>query len=68
MGMGSLGRLAYAVGLLVTPEAMSKVRLGPTTKGNGYATMTTRAFGAVHTNVSLLTLRSVRDDDYVRRA
>ena len=55
---GSLVRLGYALGLLVAPDAMSRARLAPATSNNSYATMTTRAFGAVHTNVSLLSLRS----------
>jgi hypothetical protein len=55
---GSLVRLAYAIGLLVTPDQMSRLRLAPLTPGNPYARMTTRAFGAVHVNVSLLTLRA----------
>jgi hypothetical protein len=58
MVAGSLARLSYALGLLLAPDAMSKRRLAASTRGNAIATMTTRAFGAVHTNLSLLTLRS----------
>ncbi len=58
MTAGSLVRLSYALGLLLAPDAMSKLRLAPATPNNAYATMTTRAFGAVHTNVSLLSLRA----------
>jgi hypothetical protein len=42
----------------LAPDAMGRWRLGPVTPHNAYATMTTRAFGAVHTNVSLLGLRA----------
>jgi hypothetical protein len=59
---GSLGRLSYAVGLLLAPAAMGRARLAADTSGNGYATMTTRAFGAVHVNVSLLSLRAALDE------
>jgi hypothetical protein len=55
--VGSLARLAYALGLLVSPDAMSAYRLAPE-HSSGYARMTTRAFGAVHINVALATLRA----------
>jgi hypothetical protein len=58
MVAGSLVRLSYALGLLFAPHTMNKLQLAAATRGNGVATMTTRAFGAVHTNVSLLTLRA----------
>jgi hypothetical protein len=58
MVAGALGRLAYALGLLMAPDAMSARRLAPSSSGNSYGQMTTRAFGAVHTNVAMLTLRS----------
>jgi hypothetical protein len=59
---GSIVRLSYAVGLLLAPDTMSKPGLAPDTTDNAYSRMTTRAFGAVHTNVSLLTLRSALVD------
>jgi len=37
---------------------MNRLQLAASTRDNAIATMTTRAFGAVHTNLSLLTLRS----------
>jgi predicted outer membrane lipoprotein len=49
-------RLSYALGLLLAPHTMNKLQLAADTRGNGVATMTTRGFGAVHTNLSLLTL------------
>jgi hypothetical protein len=58
MVVGSLGRLSYALGLLLAPHAMTRRRLAAATRGNPIATMTTRAFGAVHINVSLLSLRA----------
>lgn len=58
MVAGALGRLAYALGLLMAPDRMSVLRLAPSANGNAYANMTTRAFGAVHTNVAMLTLRA----------
>ena len=57
MVAGSLGRLAYALGLLLAPRAMSARGLAPPAD-NAFGWMTTRAFGAVHTNLSLLTLRA----------
>jgi hypothetical protein len=64
----SLTRLSYALGLLLAPDAMSKPRLAPDTPDNAYARMTTRAFGAVHTNLSLLSLRAAVLDRDVRLA
>ena len=58
MVTGSLVRLSYALGLLVAPHTMNKLQLAAATRGNAVATMTTRGFGAVHTNLSLLTLRA----------
>jgi hypothetical protein len=58
MVAGALVRLAYALGLLGAPDAMSARRLAPSSNGNSYGQMTTRAFGAVHTNLAMLTLRS----------
>ncbi len=58
MVTGSLVRLSYALGLLVAPHTMNKLQLAAATRGNAVATMTTRAFGAVHINLSLLTLRA----------
>jgi hypothetical protein len=58
MVAGSLARLSYALGLLLAPDAMSQRRLAASTHDNAIATMTTRAFGAVHTNLSLVTLRA----------
>ena len=58
MAAASLARLSYALGLLLAPHTMSNRRLAAATQGNPVATMTTRAFGAVHTNVSLLSLRA----------
>ena len=55
---GSLFRLAYAAGLLVAPDAMARAGLAADARGDGYARMTTRAFGGVHVNVALLTLRA----------
>jgi hypothetical protein len=68
MAGGSLVRLGYAVGLLLVPEAMSARRLAPVTRENAYARMTTRAFGGVHVNVALLTLRAAAQDRDTRTA
>jgi hypothetical protein len=51
MTLGALGRLSYAAGLLLAPEALASRHLAPASRGNGYAGMTTRAFGAVHVNL-----------------
>jgi hypothetical protein len=58
LATGSLVRLSYALGLLVSPEGMSRLGLAAATPGNAYASMTTRAFGALHTNVAVLGLRA----------
>ena len=55
---GSLVRLSYALGLLLAPDAMARLGLAPRAPRNAYARMTTRAFGAVHTNISVLSLRA----------
>ena len=57
LAAGALVRLSYALGLLVAPDFMSTRRLAPE-HASAYGRMTTRAFGAVHTNVALLTLRA----------
>ncbi|MFL5907776.1 MAG: hypothetical protein ACJ75Z_09305 [Solirubrobacterales bacterium] len=69
MVAGSLARLSYALGLLLAPESMSRLRLAPA-HADAYGRMTTRAFGAVHTNVSLLTLKAAlqRRDEKVALA
>jgi hypothetical protein len=59
VAIASLGRLAYATGLLLAPELMASRRLAPEARGNSYARMTTRAFGAVHVNVAALTLEEL---------
>jgi hypothetical protein len=56
-GCGAAGRLSYALGLLLVPDTMAAWRLGPE-HASGYGRMTTRAFGAVHVNVALATLRA----------
>jgi hypothetical protein len=48
----SVLRLSYALGLLLAPDSMGTYRLAAPANGNGYARMTTRAFGAVHSNLS----------------
>jgi hypothetical protein len=68
MAIGALGRLSYAAGLLLAPEAMAARRLAPASEGNAYAGMTTRAFGAVHVNLALLTLRAALLDRDARTA
>jgi hypothetical protein len=65
---GSVVRLSYAIGLLTAPDPMSKARLAPDAGDNAYARMTTRAFGAVHTNLSLLSLRAALVDRDLRLA
>ena len=57
LAAGSVVRLSYALGLLVAPDVMSARRLAPE-HASAYGRMTTRAFGAVHTNVSLFSLRA----------
>jgi hypothetical protein len=54
----SVFRLSYALGLLLAPDSMSTYGLAAPANGNAYARMTTRAFGAVHSNLSLFTLRA----------
>jgi hypothetical protein len=56
MAGASFGRLSYALGLLLAPHAMNDLQLAASTRDNPVATMTTRGFGAVHVNVSLLSL------------
>lgn len=57
-------RLSYAIGLLLAPDGMSARQLAAPAHGNAYARMTTRALGAVHINLSILTLRAaVRNHD-----
>ena len=55
---GSLARLAYASGLLFAPKAMSRWRLIGPDPPDPYARMTTRAFGALHVNLALQTIRA----------
>lgn len=62
IALGSLGRLAYALGLVFGPDWMSDHKLAAAQDANAYGRMTTRAFGAVHTNISLLTLRAAVTD------
>jgi hypothetical protein len=54
----SVLRLSYALGLLLAPDSMGTYGLAAPPNGNAYARMTTRAFGAVHSNLSLFTLRA----------
>ncbi len=68
MVTGSLLRLAYALGLLLAPHTMNRLQLAAATRGNGVATMTTRGFGAVHTNLSLLTLDAALSNRNTRLA
>jgi hypothetical protein len=64
----SLARLSYASGLLFAPRAMSRWGLiGPDPR-DPFARMTTRAFGALHANLALQTIRAAatdRDVDFV---
>ena len=65
---GSLPRLSYALGLLLAPRSMSRLRLIGPDPGDPYARMTTRAFGALHVNLALQTIRAAlsgRDVDVV---
>ena len=55
---GSLIRLTYAFGLLVAPRSMSRWRLIGPDPPDPYARMTTRVFGALHTNLALHTIRA----------
>lgn len=68
MVAGSTVRLSYALGLLLAPHAMNKAQLAASTRGNPIATMTTRAFGAVHANLALLTLRAAFLDRDIKMA
>jgi hypothetical protein len=66
----SVLRLSYALGLLLAPDSMSKYGLAAPANGSGYARMTTRAFGAAHSNLCLFTLRAAvqnRDQRLVLR-
>ena len=62
MVAGSLARLAYAAGLLLVPDTMNRLQLAADGRGDPYGRMTTRAFGAVHINVALLTLGAALAD------
>lgn len=55
---GSLVRASYALGLLLAPRSMSRYRLIGPDPGEPVARMTTRAFGALHTNLALHTIRA----------
>jgi hypothetical protein len=65
---GSIARLSYALGLLLAPERMGRLRLGAATSGNGMASMTTRAFGALHANLALATLLAALRDRHLELA
>jgi hypothetical protein len=67
LAVGSALRIAYALGLMLAPEAMSARRLAAR-HDSAYGRMTTRAFGAVHVNVALLSLRAALLDRDVRLA
>src|SRR5436309_2973112 len=67
LAAGSTARLAYALGLLLAPDAMSARRLAAQ-HHTAVGRMTTRAFGAVHINVALLSLRAALLDRNVRMA
>jgi hypothetical protein len=54
----SLARLSYASGLLFAPKAMSRWRLIGPDPADPFARMTTRAFGALHANLALQTIRA----------
>ena len=66
MVVGSGARLAYAAGLLLAPDAMGKRRMAARTPGNGYARMTTRGFGSLHSNLALVSIRSAIIDRDLR--
>jgi hypothetical protein len=55
---GSLARLSYASGLLLAPKAMSRWHLIGPDPPDPFARMTTRAFGALHANLALHTVRA----------
>lgn len=62
---GSLARLTYASGLLFAPRTMSRWQLiGPDPR-DPFARMTTRAFGALHANLALQTMRAAATDRQV---
>ncbi len=58
MVAGSLIRLSYALGALLAPDAMSARRLAPDVRGHAAGRMDFRAFGGLHVNIALLTLRA----------
>lgn len=62
MVAGSVPRLAYALGLLLAPRSMSRVGLIGPDPPDPFARMTTRAFGALHVNLGLHTIRSALSD------
>ena len=68
MGAASVVRLSYALGLVAAPQAMSRLRLAAATADNGMASMTTRAFGALHANLALATLAAALRDRHVELA
>ena len=68
MAVASLARLSYALGLLIAPHRMTKLQLAAATGDNPIATMTTRAFGGAHVNLSLLSLRAALLERDVRTA
>jgi hypothetical protein len=59
---GSVARLSYALGCFVAPRSMSRLRLIGPDPGDPYARMTTRAFGALHSNLALQTVRAALTD------
>jgi hypothetical protein len=58
MVAGSLTRLSYALGALLAPDTMSALRLAPDIRGHAAGRMDFRAFGGLHINIALLTLRA----------
>lgn len=59
---GSVPRLSYALGLLVAPRSMSRLGLIGPDPSDPFARMTTRAFGALHVNLALQTIRAAVAD------
>jgi hypothetical protein len=59
---GSVARLSYALGLLLAPRSMSRLRLIGPDPPDPFARMTTRAFGALHANLALQTIRAAVTD------
>jgi hypothetical protein len=55
---GSMPRLLYSSGLLLAPKAMSRWHLIGPDPSDPFARMTTRAFGALHVNLALHTIRA----------